>query len=196
MNELKNLKTEIRNNIDALKQLISHIEDIKDPVELKIRKLKRRIENLHSENPFDFTESLEMQKEEIDIDFCLFFELAEENKIINNQVPVNTLIEDMEKLKNGFHTLACFTLGDDEGEINTNRFFEVSKDLANVIDKIFDEKNVKPSIYYSGIFYRYFRNFKRVNSSDHGRGDNEFKKFLGYDGQNCYILSGNASFLK
>ena len=75
------------------------------------------------ENPFDFTEYIEKQNEENEIDLGLFLELAEENKIIYNQVPVNTLIEDMEKLKNGFLTNGLFILGDD-GEIDTNRFLK------------------------------------------------------------------------
>ena len=55
-----------------------------------------------NENPFDLTEYVKKQKKENEIDLGLFLELAEENKIIYNQVPVNTLIEDTEKLKNGF----------------------------------------------------------------------------------------------
>ena len=51
---------------------------------------------LRKENPFDFTDYVEKQKEENEIDLGLFLELAEENKIIYNQTPVNTLIEDME----------------------------------------------------------------------------------------------------
>ena len=102
VNDSKLLKTEIRNNIDALKQILSHIAEAKDLVKLKIEEFKRRIKNLPSENPFDFTEYVEMQDEESEIDLGLFFELAEENKILYNQVPVNFLIEDMEKLKSGF----------------------------------------------------------------------------------------------
>ena len=47
---------------------------------------------------------LKCKKKEKEIDLGLFFELAEENKIIYNQVPENTLIEHMEKLKNGSFT--------------------------------------------------------------------------------------------
>ena len=102
---------------DALKQVISHIEEAKDQVKLKIKELERRIQNFPIENPFDFTECLEMQKEENEIDLGLFFQLAEENKICYNQVPVNNLIEDMKKLKYGCSTKGYFTLGD-EGEID------------------------------------------------------------------------------
>ena len=42
------------------------------------------MENVRSENPFDFTDYLEMQKGENEIDLGLFFKLAEENKIIYN----------------------------------------------------------------------------------------------------------------
>ena len=44
--ELKNLETDIRNKIDALKQTISHIEEVKDGVKLKIKELKKKIKNI------------------------------------------------------------------------------------------------------------------------------------------------------
>ena len=143
--ELKNSKTDLKNKIDALNQIISHIEEIKDVVKLKIKQLKKKIKNLPVENPFDFTEYLEKQKEENEIDLGLFLELAEENKIIYNQIPINTLIEDMEKLKNGFFTNGYFHLGH-EGEIDTNRFFKDSDELAKFIDKILDKYDDHPSI--------------------------------------------------
>ena len=62
---------------------------------------KQLRKEIPKENPFDFTDYVEKQKEENEIDLGLFLELAE-NKIIYNQTPVSTLIEDMEKLKNGF----------------------------------------------------------------------------------------------
>ena len=97
-------KTDQKNKIEALKQKIPHIEEVKEGVKLKIKQLKKKIKNLPIENPFDFREYVEKQKEENEIDLGLFLELAEENKIIYNQVPINNLIEDMEKLKNGFFT--------------------------------------------------------------------------------------------
>ena len=63
-----------------------------------------------------------MQKKDDEIELALFLELAEQNKIVSNQVPLNALIEHMEKLKNGCFTNGYVSLGD-EGEINTNRFF-------------------------------------------------------------------------
>ena len=108
---------------------------------------------LRKENPFDFTDYVEKQKEENEIDLGLFLELAEENKIINIQVPVNTLIEDMKKLKNGFFTKSYFILGDD-GEIDSNRFFKDSDEIAKFIDKILDKYDHHPSIYYTGKIYR------------------------------------------
>ena len=101
----------------------------------------------------------------------------------------------MEKLKNGFFTNGYFSLGDD-GEIDTNRFFKDSDDLAKFIDKILDKYDDHPSIYYTGNIYRYFRNFKRVTRSEHGRGANEFNTIQEYEGENCYIPSGNGCFLK
>ena len=195
INKLNISKTDLKNKIEALKQIISHIEEGKNRVKSRIKQLKKKIKNLPVENPFDFTEYLEKQKEENEIDLGLFLELAEENKIIYNQVPVNTLIEDMEKLKNGFFTNGYFTLGE-EGEIDTNRFFKDSSELAKFIDKILDKYDDHPSIYYTGNIYRYFKNFKRVNRSEHGRGANEFNNIEEYNGKNCYIPDGNGCFLK
>ena len=172
------------------------MEKLKDEVKLKIKQLKNKFKNLPKENPFDFTEYNNKQKEENEIDLGLFLELAEENKIFYNQVPINILIEDMEKLKNGFFTNGYFSLGEEEGEIDTNRFFKNSDELANFIDKISDKYDDHPSIYYTGNIYRYFRNFKRVNRSDHGRGANEFNDIEEYEGDRCYIPNGNGCFLK
>ena len=197
VNKLNTSKTDLRNKIEALKQMISHIEEVKDGIKRKIKQLKKKIKNssLPVENPFDFTEYVKKKKEENEIDLGLFLELAEENKIIYNQTPINNRIEDMEKLTNGFFTNGYFTLGE-EGEINTNRFFEDSNELAKFIDKILDKYDDHPSIYYTGNIYRYFKNFKRVNRSEHGRGANELNNILEYKGKNCYIPSGNGCFLK
>ena len=53
---------------------------------------KQLRKEIRSENPFDFTDYIEKQKEENEIDLGLFLELAEENKNIYNQTPVSTLI--------------------------------------------------------------------------------------------------------
>ena len=78
---------------------------------------KQLRKEIPSENPFDFTDYVEKQKEENEIDLGLFLELAEENKNIYNQTPVSTLIKDMEKLKNGFFPNGYFSLGE-EGDID------------------------------------------------------------------------------
>ena len=193
--EIKKSKLDLKNEINALNQIISHVEDAKEEVKFKIKQLRNKIKNLPKENPFDFTDIVEKQKEENEKDLGLFLELAEENKIIDNQVPINILIEDMEKLKNGFFTNGYFSLGE-EGEIDTNRFFKNSDELAKFIDKILDKYDDHPFIYYTGNIYRYFRNFKWVNRSNHGRGANEFNNIEEYEGKNCYIPSGNGCFLK
>ena len=92
LNELKNLKTENKNKTHALKQIISHIEEVEEQVKLKVKELKKKIENIPKENPFDFTEYVEKQKAENDIDIGFFLELAEENRMIYNQTPKNVLI--------------------------------------------------------------------------------------------------------
>ena len=193
--EIKNSKIDLKNKIDALDQIISHVEDMKEEVKLKIKQLKNKVKYLPKENPFDFTDIVEKQKEENEIDLGLFLELAEENKIIYNQVAVSSLIEDMENLPNCFFTNGYFTLGD-EGETDTNRFFNDSDELAKFINKILDKYDDHPFIYYTGNIYRFFRNFKRVNRSDHGRGANEFNNIKEYEGKKCYIPSGNVCFLK
>ena len=130
-NELKNLKTDIRNKIDALKRIISHMEEVKGVVKLKNKQFKKKIKKLPIENPFDFTENVEKQNEEKETDLGLFLELAEENKIVYNQTPVNNLIEDMEKLSKGFFTNGYFSLSDDR-EIDTIRVFIDSEKLAKL----------------------------------------------------------------
>ena len=141
------------------------------------------------------TDIVKKQREDDEIDFGLFLELAEENKVIYNQTPVNTLTEDMEKMKNSFFTNGGFSLGD-EGEIDTNRFLKDSDELAKFTDKIIDKYDDHPSIYYTGRIYRYFGNYKRVNRSDHGRGANDFNNIVENKGEICFIRSGNGCLLK
>ena len=193
VDELGNLKTEIRNTVKASQQIISHIEEEKYQVRLEIKHFKRKIEILQSENPFNFTD-IEMQREENEIGLGSFFEESEGNKIVYNQVPVNTLIEDKEKLKGDFSTNGCFTIGDGK-EIDTTRFFKDSNELAKFLDKMLDKYDDHPSIYYTGHFYRVFRIFKRVLRPERGRGADELNNILEYEGENCYLPKGNACFL-
>ena len=112
-------KTANRKKIDASNQIISHTKEVDDEVKLKIKELKQKIT---TENPFDFIEYVEKLKVDNEVDLGLYLELPEETKIVYNQTPVNTLIEDMKKLRNGFFTNGYFSLGD-EGEIDANRLF-------------------------------------------------------------------------
>ena len=59
----------------------------------------------------------------------------------------------MEKLKNGFFTNGFFSLGD-EGEIDTNRFFECSNYIAKFIGKILEKYDDQPSLFYTSHIYR------------------------------------------
>ena len=59
------------------------MEEVKVQVKIKIQELKTKIKNVPKEDPFDFTEYVEKQKEDFEIDLSLFFELAEANKFIN-----------------------------------------------------------------------------------------------------------------
>ena len=72
VDKLKILKTEIKNTLDALKQINSRIEEGKDQVIFEIKQLKRKIKNLPSQCPFDFTEYFEMHKEENEIELGVF----------------------------------------------------------------------------------------------------------------------------
>ena len=94
----------------------------------------------------------------------------------------------MEILKNGFFTNDYFSLGHGR-EIDTSRFFKDSDGLAKFIEKILIKYGDQHSIYYTGNIYRYFRNFKRVNRSEHGRCANEFNNIQEYKGINCFIAS-------
>ena len=152
-NELKMLKTDLNNKIEALNQIISHIEELTVEVKLKLKQLKKKIKKILKENPFNFTEYVEKQKEEGEIDLGLFVELAE-NKIINNQLPVNSLIEDVEKLKKVYFTNGYFSQVD-EGEIDTNRFLKDRNELAKLIAKKLDKFDNNRSIIYTGNIYRY-----------------------------------------
>ena len=172
-----------------------HNEEVKNEVKLNIEELKKKIQTLPKNNPCDFTENVEKQKEDNERDLGLFLELAKENKIIYNQTPANTLIEDVEKLRRGFCTVGYFSLSDKE-EFDTNRFFRDINELAKFRDKILDKYDDHPSIYYTGNIYRYFRKFKRVAGSNHERRANEFDIIQEYEGINCYITKGNGCFLK
>ena len=94
-----------------------------------------------------------------------------------------------------FFTNDVFILGE-EGEIETNGFFRDSGELTTFIDKVLDKYNDRPSIYYTVNIYTYFRIFKQVNRSEHGRGVNEFYKFLEVEGENCCLPSEKDFFLE
>ena len=46
---MKNLETDLRNKIDGLKQIISHIEEVKDENKLKITESKKKFKNIPKE---------------------------------------------------------------------------------------------------------------------------------------------------
>ena len=96
-NELNVSETDTRNKIDALKQIILHFEEVEEKVRFKTENFKKKTKSLPGENPFDFTEYVEKQKKENEIDLGLLLEVVEEVKNIYNQTPVKTLIEYTEK---------------------------------------------------------------------------------------------------
>ena len=79
----------------------------------------------------------------------------------------------MERLTNGFFTNGYFSLGDD-GVIDTKGVSKDSDELTKFIHKILDEYDDHPFINYTGNIQRIFRIFEQVNTSEHGRGANEF----------------------
>ena len=112
-----------------------------------------------------------------------------------NQVPVNTLIEEMEKVRNGFHTNGFFNLSE-EGELETRRFFRSSSELAKITDEILDKYNDHPSIHCTGEICKHFRNFTRGYRSEHGRGTEEINNIFEIEEENCFLPKGNGCFLK
>ena len=64
-----------------LKQIIFHIEEAKDQVQLNFKEVKRKNKRLPSENLFHFTEFLEKQKVENEVDLGLVLEIAEKKQI-------------------------------------------------------------------------------------------------------------------
>ena len=61
-----------------------------------------KIKNIPKDSPFDFTEYVEKQKGENEIDIGLFFEIAEQNRNIYNQTPLNSIIERIKKIEMAF----------------------------------------------------------------------------------------------
>ena len=117
--------------------------------------LNEQLRKKTKENLFDFIEYNERQKRDNERDLGLFLEVPEEENFINNQTPVNTLIKDMEKLKKGIFTNGYFSLGD-KREMDTNRFFKDSIELAKFMEQILDKCDDHPSIIYTGTFYTFF----------------------------------------
>ena len=62
--------------------------------------MTKKIKNHSIENPFDLTGYVEKQKEGNLIDLGLFFQSAEENKVIYNETPVNNLVKSYGKTEN------------------------------------------------------------------------------------------------
>ena len=98
-------------------------------------------------------------------------------------------------MKEGFFTNRVFIVGD-EREVETNRFFRDSGELAKFTVKVYDKCDYHASLYCTGDVYRFFRNFKRVNRSKPGRSANEFHKISEYAGENCFKPIENECFLK
>ena len=147
-------------------------------MKFNIKQFKKKIENIPQENPFDFTEYVKKQKEDDEVDLCLFLELAEENKIYIQSNTSKHFDLRYGKIENWIFLRMVISVWATKG------------------DKILDKYDDHPSIYYTGNIFGYFRNFERVTRSDHGRGADEFNNIQEYKGINCYIPSRNGCFLK
>ena len=112
-----------------------------------------------------------------EVDLGLFLELAQKGKAVHNHAPVNTHLEEIEYLRNGFFTNGVFIINS-EGEVEAYRFFRDSKVRADFIERTIDRYDDRPNIYYTGDKLRFFRKFRRVNQAEYGRGADEFNKFL------------------
>ena len=101
MDELKNSKNQNRINLVEVKRELLETEEKTQLTRIE-KKFKKLTKCLLSEIQLDFTDLNERRKQEDGIDLGLFFELAEEHEIVFNKIPVNTLIEDLGTLKDGF----------------------------------------------------------------------------------------------
>ena len=127
-----------------MKQAIVENEKLNKTIKFERKYLSKKNYKLPNGNPFDFIEYLERQREgENEVNLCLFLELAKEGKMVYNHAPVNTLIEDMVYLRNGFSTNGIFIING-KGELETNRFFRINRPTVNpMISKDSTELPVK-----------------------------------------------------
>ena len=86
-----------------MKQAICEFGELNKIKRFTIKELGENIKNVPEDNPFDLKEYVGKQREGNEIDLGLFLQLAEEGegKVVYNHAPINTLIEDMEFLRNG-----------------------------------------------------------------------------------------------
>ena len=189
----KEFENSDENKTHRVEQKISELEEKAPSKRTRIKELKEKSKKTSLQKPV--TEYLQTEKEEDEIDLGLFLFLGEEDKRVDNQTPVNTFIRDTENLRIGYFTNGIYILGDD-GEIEINRFFPYISELAQFKDKILDKHDNDPSSNYTGILYRFWKKCKPVNRSNHGRGANAVNNFYEYEGENCFIPRGNASYVK
>ena len=88
--------------MERIKRRVLAMKQLNRTIKLKMKVLGKKSKYLSEENLFVFTEYLERQRGEKEIDFGLFLDLAQEVKIDCYHTPVNTLTEEIEYLRNGF----------------------------------------------------------------------------------------------
>ena len=83
----------------------------------------------------------------------------------------------MQYLRNGFFTIGDFIING-EKRLDTNKLFGDSRVLAEFREKMIGRYDDRPNIYYTCDFFRYFKNFRKVNRAEHGRAADAFNNIL------------------
>ena len=118
--------------MEKLKQTVLEMEELIKG--FKIKELGKEIKTSRKETHLVLQSILKDSEKKTRLTWVSISNQRKENEILHNQIPLNTLIEDMEKLGDGFFTNGYFTLGEER-----NRFSRNSSELAKLVDKIRDK---------------------------------------------------------
>ena len=82
-----------------------------------------------------------------------------------------------------------------DGELfQVYRFYKYSNQLTKSIAKMIDRYDEILEVLFSGYTIKCTTVFNQINGSSYGMGCDAFNKTLEYEGQFCYICTGNACF--
>ena len=101
LNDLKDLKKNYEEGAKTKADKIRNGTTEQDK-NLKIKELRSEVKKLPKKKPFEFTEYLERQQEESEIELGFYLKLVQEGKIVYNHARVHTPGEDIECSTNGF----------------------------------------------------------------------------------------------